>query len=167
MNGVTGPRILVGVDGTAGSVRALRWAAEEARQRSGCLRVVLAWEPAHLATYAPVTSHADRSEQEQDAHAMLAGALGSVFGSDVPARVVADVIEGMPARVLVELSGSADLLVLGSTPPPSLSGASVGAVIRGCLNQARCPVMIIGSYQKPDVADGLVPKPLALELSRA
>jgi nucleotide-binding universal stress UspA family protein len=153
MNGVTGPRIVVGVDGTAGSERALHGAAEEARQRNGHLRVVLAWEPTYLATYSSVTSHADRSQQEQTAHAVLAEALRSVFGSDLPANVVADVIEGVPARVLAEQSASADLLVLGgSTPPPSWSGAFVGPVTRGCLNQARCPIMIIGPPRLPGLS---------------
>jgi nucleotide-binding universal stress UspA family protein len=88
MNGVTGPRILVGVDGTAGSVRALHWAAEEARQMNGPLRVVLVWEPTYLAAYSSVTSHADRDQQEQTAHAVLAEALRSVFGADLPANIV-------------------------------------------------------------------------------
>jgi len=147
MDGFAGPAVLVGVDGTAGSVRALRWAAEEARQRSARLRVVLAWEPAHLATYSSVASHADRSQQKQSAEAVLVTALEAVFGSRLPHNVIAEVIEGVPARVLVKESGAADLLVLGSAPTASPSGSSVGPVTRVCLKQALCPVMIIGPRQ--------------------
>lgn len=141
----SGPNILVGVDGSAGSRRALRWAAEEARQRGATLRVVLAWEPAYLATYTSVSAHVDRGEQERAAWSLLAETLRSVFGADTPDYVLATVIEGSAERVLVGESGTADLLVLGSTPASERVRPPVGPVIRGCLNQARCPLMIIGT----------------------
>lgn len=147
MKGVSRPKIVVGVDGSAGSRRALRWAAAEARQRDATLRVVLAWEPAYLATYSSVTAHVDREEQERAAQSMLAETLRSVFGADTPDQVMAKVIQGVAERVLVEESGMADLLVLGSTPARGPASQSVGPVIRGCLYQARCPVMIIGSCE--------------------
>ncbi len=147
MGCVTEPRIVVGVDGSAGSVRALYWAADEARQRRGQLRVVLAWEPAYLATYSSVTAHADWGEQERAAQAVLAETLGAAFAGDMPGDVVTTVIEGVAERVLVSESCAADLLVLGSTPKTPCS--PIGPVIRGCLHQARCPVMVIGQYKAP------------------
>lgn len=147
MDCVTEPRILAGVDGSAGSVRALRWAADEARQRHGQLRVVLAWEPAYLATYSSVTAHAGRGEQELAAQAALAETLRVAFAGDIPGHVATEVIEGVPERVLVSESCAADLLVLGSTPKTPCS--PVGPVIRGCLSQARCPVMVIGQCEAP------------------
>ena len=144
MGGVSVPRIVVGVDGSAGSRRALRWAAEEARQRQSRLRVVLAWEPAYLATYSSVSAHAGHGEQEQGAHVLLAETLRSVFGSDAPDDVQAAVIQGVAERVLVDESCAADLLVLGSMQVREGAHQAVGPVIRGCLNQARCPVMVVG-----------------------
>ena len=141
---VSGPRVVVGVDGSAGSRRALRWAADEARRTDATLRVVLAWEPAHFATYSCVTAHADRSEQERAAQSLLAETLRLVFGADIPEHVAATASQGVAERVLVEESMAADLLVLGSTAATERVRPSVGPVIRGCLNQARCPVMIIG-----------------------
>jgi nucleotide-binding universal stress UspA family protein len=145
MGSVSGSQIVVGVDGSAGSRRALRWAAEEARQRHGSLRVVLAWEPAYLATYSSVTGHAGRREQEQAAKSLLADTLRSVFGAERPDHILARVVQGVAERVLVEESCGADLLVLGSTPASECAWPSVGPVIRGCLHQAPCPVMIIGT----------------------
>lgn len=147
MGSVSGPHIVVGVDGSAGSKRALRWAAEEARKRHGRVQVVLAWEPAYLATYSPVTAHADHAEQERAAHALLADTLRSVFGVDIHDHVTAKVVQGIAERVLVEESRAADLLVLGSTQARERACQPVGPVIRGCLHQARCPVMIIGSCE--------------------
>jgi len=105
---------------------------------------VLAWEPAYLATYSSVTIHADCGEQERAARALLDETLRLVFGAEAPDRVVAEVIQGVAERVLVEESGTADLLVLGTTAASERLRPSVGPVIRGCFRQARCPVMIIG-----------------------
>lgn len=147
MGSVRGPEILVGIDGSAGSRRALRWAAHEARQRDAALRVVLAWEPAYLATYSPVTARAGCQEQERAAQSLLAETLRSVFGASTPDHVVAKVVQGVAERVLVEESCTADLLVLGSTSASERARHSVGPVIRACLHQAHCPVMIIGTYR--------------------
>ncbi|HWF79996.1 MAG TPA: universal stress protein [Streptosporangiaceae bacterium] len=144
MGAVSGPNIVVGVSGTAGSRRALRWAAEEAQQRGATLRVVLAWERAYLATYSSASTHGDRTEQERAAQSLLAETLYCVFGAETPDHVVATVVEGVPERVLVRESGAADLLVLGSTSASERTQSSVGPVIRGCVHQACCPVMVIG-----------------------
>lgn len=155
MGSVGGPEILVGIDGSAGSRRALRWAAHEARQRDATLRVVLAWEPAYLATYSSVTANADRGEQEQAAQSLLAETLRAVFGADIPDHVVAKVVQGVAERVLVEESCAADLLVLGSTSASERARHSVGPVIRGCLHQARCPLMIIGTCKEAPLQSAL------------
>jgi nucleotide-binding universal stress UspA family protein len=144
MGSVGGSEILVGIDGSAGSRRALRWAAREAQRRDATLRAVLAWEPAYLAAYSPVAARADCQEQERAAQSLLAETFRSVFGANTPDHVVAKVVQGVAERVLVEESCAAELLVLGSTSAGERAW-SVGPVIRGCLRQARCPVMIIGT----------------------
>lgn len=125
-------------------------------QRSG---VVLAWEPAHLATYSSVSAHLDRGEQERAALSLLAETLRSVFGADTPDHVVAQVVQGVAERILVEKSCAADLLVLGSTSAGERAWPAVGPVIRGCLHQACCPVMIVGPYK------GAVPRQSAPTVS--
>lgn len=65
MGSVSEPRIVVGVDGSAGSRRALRWAAEEARQKDATLRIVLAWEPADLAAYSSVSARAEETGHDE------------------------------------------------------------------------------------------------------
>ena len=144
MGDMSGPNMVVGVDGSAGSERALRWAAQEARNRHAHLLVVLAWEPAYLASYSFVVKQPDRADQERNAKDVLGQILRSVFGPERSGDVAARVIEGPAVSVLVQESCSADLLVLGASRPRDSVASSVGPVIRGCLNQARCPVMIIG-----------------------
>jgi nucleotide-binding universal stress UspA family protein len=145
MGSVSEPKIVVGVDGSAGSRRALRWAAEEARQKDATLRVVLAWEPAGLAAFSSVSARADRREEGKEAQSLLADTVRSVFGADVPDHVVAKVVQGVAERVLVEESCTADLLVLGSTLASERARSTVRSITAGCSRQARCPVMIIGT----------------------
>jgi nucleotide-binding universal stress UspA family protein len=144
MSGGVEPRIVAGVSGSKSSVRALRWAANEARLRHQQLRIVLAWERAQLAAYSPLASLADTQPRQRTARKALSVALTSAFGHVVPHGVTADVIEGRAERVLVQESAGAGLLVLGSASQLAAAGFAIGPVIRGCLNRARCPVVIIG-----------------------
>jgi nucleotide-binding universal stress UspA family protein len=94
-----------------------------------------------------VTINADCGEQERAARALLDETVRLVFGAEPPDHMVAEVIQGVAERVLVEESGTAEVLVLGSTVAGGRVRESVGPVIRGCLRQARCPVMIIGPHR--------------------
>ena len=67
------PRIVVGVDGSPGSVRALRWALDEARTLSASVDAVFAWH--YPAYYAAVVGPAKRFQVA--AEAMVAKAVES------------------------------------------------------------------------------------------
>ncbi len=137
------PRIVVGVDGSEASLRALRWAAREASGRGVPLEVVLAWQLEEPACYAVKASRTDHREQQEAADRKLAAILRSV-DPELPDRFTTDVIEGLAGRVLAERSAGAAMLVLGST---SLPGRSIGPVIRSCLGRASCPVVVVGPEQ--------------------
>lgn len=136
--------IVVGVSGSAASLRALRWAAQDSQLRCCRLHVVHAWQPAPRALYAGYARH-DHDEQQRAAGRTLASALHGVFGVDLPVHLSAEVIEGVPERALVEVSAGAELLVLGSASAPTDIGRSIGPVIRSCLSRAQCPVVVIGA----------------------
>jgi nucleotide-binding universal stress UspA family protein len=137
-------RIVVGVNRTAASVAALRWAAAEARLRRTTLHVVHAWEPAvHRASYAilldsPVLGHERRRAQDN-----LAAIMCAAFGGEIPEDITAEVAEGMAERVLAHLSQDASLLVLGAAADAGQAGRPAGPVIRACMRSARCPLVII------------------------
>jgi nucleotide-binding universal stress UspA family protein len=138
-------RIVVGVDGSAESVAALRWACREASLRTAEVHAVLALESAchQLASYAvPSPRHPSGSW----------GAVREVLRQSVrdaarlyPGVIVrTEITEGLAARVLLDHARDADMLVLGRTAqgPDEYRGA--GPVIRACLRAARCPVVVIG-----------------------
>jgi menaquinone-dependent protoporphyrinogen oxidase len=146
MKGNRQQRVLVGVDGSAASLAALRWAADEARLRRSSLRIVGAWDPAtHAASYADVVGPATSVEREITARDAFSAAIRVVFGPQLPDRVTAELAEGAPERILLARSGDAGLLVLGATSRPWPDGWFAGPVIRACLAHASCPVVVIRS----------------------
>jgi nucleotide-binding universal stress UspA family protein len=145
MNGNRQQRVLVGVDESAASLAALRWAADEAMLRRSRLHIVGAWDPAtHSASYADVGGPATRVERETIARDAFSAAIRAVFGPQLPDGVTAELVEGAPERILLARSAEAGLLVLGATSRPSPVGWFAGPVIRACLAHARCPVVVIG-----------------------
>jgi nucleotide-binding universal stress UspA family protein len=140
-------RIVVGVDGSTASAATLRWACREARLRGAHVHVVQAWEPTdrHVASYAfpaRVPAQADPSDSDiTKARDDLRRLVQSVDEHGVVLH--AEVVEGLPARVLLDRANGADMLVLGTASHATTRTA--GPVIRACVNRAPCPVVVIGA----------------------
>lgn len=142
--------IVVGVDGTRASLAALRWAADEARQRGSRLCVVRAWDPQFIAPYAPPAGDQARADEYTETAAGLDAQMAAVFGPQPPAGVSSELTQGTAERVLVDWSAGANLLVLGEAAPPPLAGRAIGSVIRACLRRAFCPVVVVSAEEHPD-----------------
>ena len=139
------PRIVVGVDGSASSLAALRWAVHQAELTGGTVDAVVAWQmPATMTGFgfAPVAV-ADGSEVEQTAQRLLDQVVSKVAGPEGGPAVRRLAVQGFPAPVLLGASVGADLLVLGSRGHGGFSGALLGSVSQHCVRHARCPVVII------------------------
>jgi nucleotide-binding universal stress UspA family protein len=138
-------RIVVGVDGSAESEGALRWACREARLRRAEVHVVRAWETPQrvVASYAWSARIPGQSAGVGTAREDLLRMVRSVAEPGVAIR--ADVVEGLPARVLLDQAIGADMLVLGSASHPHTQAS--GPVLRACVSRAPCPVVVIGTAQ--------------------
>jgi nucleotide-binding universal stress UspA family protein len=135
--------IVVGVNRSAASVAALRWAAAEARLRGATVRVVHAFEPAaHLASYAILGDRPPGGQERRRASADLAAVMRAAFGSEPPAGITAEVAEGVAERVLMARAAGAGLLVLGGAGT-DIAGRPAGPVVRACMNSAPCPLVIV------------------------
>ena len=144
--------IVVGVDGSPGSLEALRFAAAEARLRGTRLRVVHAWavplavvlpEPAILGQ--PVIPEPEfeqvRAALVSEAEKIVDGVLAAVDAPDAERLLV----EGTPAHALVQAAEGADLLVVGSRGRGGFAGLLLGSVSQQCAHHAPCPVVIVPS----------------------
>jgi nucleotide-binding universal stress UspA family protein len=136
--------IVVGVDGSAESKAALRWAIEEARLRQATLRAVHAWMyPTMFAgAYIP-PEMVDAKRLTEDAHEALDAAVAEVAGEDPSAYIERVVEHGPPAHVLVGAARDADLLVVGSRGHGGFSGLLLGSVSQQCAHHAPCAVVIV------------------------
>ena len=134
-------RIVVGVDGSADSVIALRWACREASLRDAEVHAVHVREASlhSLASYAvptPADSYADDDTE------MWKAALADVAPG---VRVRTETAVGLAARILLERCQGADMLVLGTANDVPDQAWSAGPVIRACLQRSPCPVVVISA----------------------
>jgi nucleotide-binding universal stress UspA family protein len=139
--------IVVGVDGSDGSVAALRWAASEARLRGARLRLVAAYSMAPLVTLgtAPMPSAIEAVEPDLERTAREAieraiAALGQELDGIETTRAVK---YGRAASVVTAAARDADLLVVGSRGLGGFKGLLLGSVSHQCVQHVRCPVVVI------------------------
>ena len=138
--------IVVGVDGSAESVAALRWACREASLRAAEVLAVLALESAchQVASYA-VPAPRQSGGSWGAARDVLRRSVSEALGMFPGVSVRTEIAEGLAARVLLDQAADADMLVLGRNSNGPDPYRAAGPVIRVCLRAARCPVVIIGA----------------------
>ena len=136
--------IVVGVDGSPGSRTALNWAAAEAADHAAELVVVNVWEHTLLP---PAGSLSVSEKYVPDPSQRTADDLIQVIkeelGDQPPVLVQPRVKQGTPAKVLIEESANADLLVVGTRGHGGFSGLVLGSVSQHVAAYARCPVAVI------------------------
>ena len=103
-------RIVVGIDGSPPSEVALRWAAEQAGLTGEDLHTVIAWD-FPVPYDVPIAGEFDWGG---DAAGTLAKTVENVLGEADARRVIQRVMQGRPAKVLIDAAGDADLLVVGT-----------------------------------------------------
>jgi nucleotide-binding universal stress UspA family protein len=138
-------RIVVGIDGSDHSKKALRWALDEARLRDASLEVVSAWMLPVYATgygFAP-GDLVDPKIIGDGAAAQLDETVTEVAGDATDVKLTRKSVEGMAAQVLVEEAEGADMLVVGSRGHGGFAGLLLGSVSQQCAQHASCPVVII------------------------
>lgn len=136
------PGILVGVDGSASSVRALRRAVDMAPRLGLPVHAVLLWDYPTLLS-GEYSSPDDHPDPGPGADEVLASAAEQVFPNEAPEWFTSSVRRGRPARELVKLSEEASLLVVGGRGHGGFAGLLLGSVSDACAARARCPVLVV------------------------
>lgn len=134
--------VVVGVDDTESSRRALEWAACEAVRRGATLQVVTAWtwdaaEGAPLAAVDPGTLEEIAEQTQIRAVEEVVGAM------DVPPVVAREVVRSTAADALVEASRHADLVVVGTHGRGPVRSVLLGSVSQSVIKHAECPVVVM------------------------
>ncbi len=139
-------RIVVGVHGSLGSLQALRWAAEEARERHVPLVPVITWMPpgGDMAERSHPSPYLRRTWHEAARRQLLAAFEEGLGGlpADLVVRLLVE--RGETGPTLVEVaSRPGDLLVIGTGRRSLIGRALRRSVGRYCLAHATCPVLAV------------------------
>ncbi len=133
-------RIVVGVDGSPASERALDWAVAEAQRTGGSLHVVCAWVFPMALGYAFTTTVHDVRQAAQD---VVDRALTRVAELAPGLAVTGETTEQLPAPALVAASKGAALLVVGSRGLGGFEELLLGSVSQFCTRRAACSVVVV------------------------
>lgn len=140
--------IIVGVDGSDHSCRALHWAMLEAARHHLPL-TVMSVHPAPTRpvteVYWPVPVHPDSDDDLEFARAAVAQLVDKV-ASDVgqsASDVIVSVVRGDPAQELLREADDADMLVVGTRGVGGFSKLMMGSVSSKVTHHATCPVVVI------------------------
>jgi nucleotide-binding universal stress UspA family protein len=138
-------RIVVGIDGSDCSEVALRWAADEAEYRGATLVVVTTWTALPPPVVHPYAGFHDRDPGDPREAAM--SALGQIVGRVLRDRSNLSVerlaIPGDTAKVLIEQSRDADMVVVGARGTGGVSDWLLGSVSHKVAQHSHCSVAVI------------------------
>lgn len=134
-------RIAVGIDGSASSLEALRWAVRYAQRTDAVIEAVHAWQIP--TTYGTPVGILPGESFAATAERALKGSIDEVVGDRSDVEVVPVTEQGYPPTTLVERSREADLLVVGSRGRGGLAGVLLGSVSLHCVSHALCPVVVV------------------------
>jgi nucleotide-binding universal stress UspA family protein len=130
-----GQRIVVGVDGSERSLKALEYAAAEADLRGAVLDIHTAYEPG----YEFITSEEVQRAMDRE----IAAAVARVAEVAPGVATTSETHEESPANALIEASDGAALLVVGSRGLGGFKGLLLGSVSQKCSLHSRCQVTIV------------------------
>jgi nucleotide-binding universal stress UspA family protein len=142
--------VVVGVDASEASLRATRFAADEARRRRVPLQIVHAMSWLMDSLTIPPTGLDAAGQLRAGAATVAQWAADAVAGDDLEIRTAVE--EGDPVAVLRAASADAQLVVLGSRGIGGVTGLLVGSTANGLVAHAHCPVIVL-----PDEAAASVP----------
>lgn len=142
-----GGRVVVGVDGSESSQRALRWAIDEARAREALLDVVIAWHLPYTGIIPEPPSTFDVTSHKQAAAELVDRAIAAEDVVDVHVRPV--VLRRQAAGGLLHQAAGAALLVVGSHGYKPFKRATLGSVATQVSHHATCPVVVVPSRRAP------------------
>jgi nucleotide-binding universal stress UspA family protein len=136
-----GTRIVVGVDGSEPSKLALSWAVRIAATTGASIDAVMAWH--FPVNYGWGFVPPDEWDPETDATKCLSDTVHETLSAERPSGLRLLVRQGLPAKVLLDESKGATMLIVGSRGHGGFAGLLLGSVSANCAEHAECPVLVI------------------------
>lgn len=136
-------RIVVGVDGSPHSERALTFALDVAEALGAPVAVRYAWRLAHVQIDRKGRMAPELGERIEEEERVPAEMLERVRVSHPAVEVEVDTVPVAPAHLLSDASLTAALVVVGSRGRGAVEGMLLGSVGQDVLHRAECPVAIV------------------------
>lgn len=141
--------VVVGVDGSEISTRALTWAVRYAdhfdHRVVAVTGFVIPWTIFIAPTYQP-------EDYARDAQEMLDRSVSATRELVPDVVIEARLVQERPATALTMASRGAELLVVGAHGHGALPDVHIGSVANACVNHAPCPVVVYRDSQGPEIA---------------
>ena len=138
------PGILVGVDGSAHSQRALEWAAKEAAVRHTSLTVLTVHQAVRGFWGGTSQFQGDEALTDKAREAAQSETDKVLSGLEArPESVTVKAVNGIPAEEILNAGADADMIVVGSRGGGGFARLLMGSVSSAVAEHAKVPVMIL------------------------
>lgn len=151
-----GGSVVVGLDGSRNSVPAVRWGAEEAAARGLPLHLLHSWisQPLNI----PIAQ--EGANKQRYGAEVLEAAEAMALELHPGISVTTEQVSEQAVDALVNRSGQATMMVLGSRGHGAIAGFLLGSVSLHVLGRAECPVITVreeeaAAYGRPEVVVGV------------
>lgn len=140
--------ITVGVDGSDQARYAVLVAADQATRAGLPLRIICAVQP-YTGSMAWIPAPVDRESLFAEIRVQLDAGEAWLRSYYPDLAIKVDLIEGAPVDVLVNASGTSELLVLGTRGRGGFAGMLLGSTTDGVRHHAKGPIMVVHDREDP------------------
>jgi nucleotide-binding universal stress UspA family protein len=138
-------KIVVGIDGSEGSKKALRWAVAEAQLRSAAIEVIHVWNFSPLVDPIGGIAYVPMDDLLESAQAVAANTVKSVADILGDTHITTTVKQGSASQALLKAAEDAGLLVVGRRGHGGFIGLLIGSTAEQVAHHAPCPVVVVPS----------------------
>lgn len=136
--------IVCAVDGSEASKTATKWAANTAVKRGIPLRLVSSYSmPQFLYAEGMVPPQELFDDLQNEAMGKIDEARRIAHETAPEIKIGHTIVEGSPIDMLLEISKTATMIVMGSRGLGGLSGMVMGSVSAAVVSHAECPVVVV------------------------
>jgi nucleotide-binding universal stress UspA family protein len=137
----TPARVVVGTDGSADALAAMRWAADAARARGAVLQVIHSWQQPLIGGYLDGAPQFDPAEIEDYARRTLDTAVAELDRTDLTVEPL--LVTAGSAQALIDASEGAELVVVGHRGIGRIERFLLGSTSLRVAQHAACPVVLV------------------------
>ena len=139
-----GLTVLVGVDGSKASAKAIDFAFDQAEEL-GAKVVAVHASTSPILTFAAGESmlEFDEKQIEDEGRLLVAESVAGAAADHPDVEWTTEVVIGSPARALLRMAESADLVVVGSRGHGGFTGLLLGSVSQSVLHHTSCAIAIV------------------------